>query len=149
MFRGQIPLFFEVIQEPKKSAHGGAIMERRVVAPLRRDSLPSMSFMDNLDFMRPLADGTMKLILTSPPYNLGKVYESRSPLEQYIQQQAQVISECVRLLRPEGSICWQVGNHVQNGKIFPLDTILYHIFKDHGLKFRNQIVWNFEQGLHC
>ncbi len=104
---------------------------------------------DNLAFMRPLPDASMKLIVTSPPYNIGKSYERRTPLEAYVQSQAQVIAECVRLLHPNGSICWQVGNHVDKGEVFPLDMVLYHVFKDHGLKMRNRIVWHFEHGLHC
>ena len=99
--------------------------------------------------MRPLPAGSMKLIVTSPPYNIGKKYERRSKLEVYIQEQTRVIAECVRLLHPEGSICWQVGNHIYRGEVFPLDIILYHLFKDHGLKLRNRIVWQFEHGLHC
>lgn len=104
---------------------------------------------DNLSFMRPLTDGMMQLIVTSPPYNIGKRYERRSPLDAYIQAQAQVISECVRLLNDRGSLCWQVGNHVSNGEIVPLDMALYPIFREHGLKLRNRIVWHFEHGLHC
>jgi adenine-specific DNA-methyltransferase len=108
-----------------------------------------MACADNLDFMRPLRNASIKLIVTSPPYNIGKAYERTSPLDDYVRQQSQVISECVRLLHPQRSICWQVGNHVQNGEIFPLDTVLYRIFKDHGLKLRNRIIWHFEHGLHC
>lgn len=91
----------------------------------------------------------MKLIVTSPPYNIGKSYERREELNRYLAQQAQVIAECSRLLHPNGSICWQVGNHVQNGEIFPLDIFLYPKFIYHGLKLRNRIVWHFEHGLHC
>lgn len=108
-----------------------------------------MACEDNLAFMRPLPDGMMHLIVTSPPYNIGKRYERRSPLNTYIKAQAQVISECVRLLSDRGSLCWQVGNHVDNGEIFPLDIYLYPIFREHGLKLRNRIVWHFEHGLHC
>jgi len=104
---------------------------------------------DNLTFMRPLRSESMNLIVTSPPYNIGKSYEKRSPLEVYVQQQAQVISECVRLLSPTGSLCWQVGNHVQDGEIFPLDIVLSPIFHDYGLRLRNRIIWHFEHGLHC
>ena len=48
-----------------------------------------------------------------------------------------------------GSICWQVGNFVGKGIIIPLDTILFPIFIDAGLKMRNRIIWRFEHGLHC
>jgi adenine-specific DNA-methyltransferase len=90
-----------------------------------------------------------KLIVTSPPYNLGKKYEKKKKLEDYIKEQKQVITECVRVLSPEGSICWQVGNHVDGQEIFPLDILLYPVFKNLGLKLRNRIIWHFEHGLHC
>jgi adenine-specific DNA-methyltransferase len=70
-------------------------------------------------------------------------------LRAYVEAQEATIDECIRLLHPCGSICWQVGNHVQNGEIFPLDIILYPIFQRHGLKLRNRIIWHFEHGLHC
>ena len=109
-----------------------------------------MQCQDNLEFMRDLPPDSMKLIVTSPPYNIGKAYEKRRTLETYLASQAQVISECVRLLHPQGSLCWQVGNHItQDGEVVPLDIALYHLFKDHGLFLRNRIVWHFEHGLHC
>ncbi|WP_253556625.1 DNA-methyltransferase [Robbsia andropogonis] len=91
----------------------------------------------------------MNLIVTSPPYNIGKKYEKRTSLDVYIESQAATIAEAVRLLHPNGSICWQVGNHVDDGEVFPLDMILYRIFKDHGLQLRNRIIWTFGHGLHC
>lgn len=91
----------------------------------------------------------MQLIVTSPPYNIGKPYERRKLLQHYVEQQARVIAECVRLLSERGSLCWQVGNHVESGEIFPLDMVLYPIFQEHGLRLRNRIVWHFEHGLHC
>jgi adenine-specific DNA-methyltransferase len=124
-------------------------MPSATVHHLSRETQVFMACEDNLTFMRPLKSGSMHLIVTSPPYNLGKVYERRRPLESYVSQQAQVISECVRLLSPHGSLCWQVGNHVQSGEIFPLDMVLYPIFREHGLRLRNRIVWHFEHGLHC
>ncbi len=108
-----------------------------------------MACQDNLDFMRPLPSDSMHLIVTSPPYNIGKAYEARSRLDAYVETQARVISECVRLLNQRGSLCWQIGNHVQRGEIFPLDMVLYPVFREHGLKLRNRIIWHFEHGLHC
>ena len=108
-----------------------------------------MACEDNLVFMRGLPDEGMKLVVTSPPYNLGKEYESKAPLDSYLEAQEAVIGECVRLLHPQGSICWQVGNYVQDGEIVPLDTVLYPVFRSLGLKLRNRIVWHFGHGLHC
>lgn len=104
---------------------------------------------DCLDLLTSIPDNFVKLVVTSPPYNLGKPYESRLDLEEYKSQQAKVIKECVRVLDPEGSICWQIGNYVDNGEIIPLDILLYPIFESLGLRLRNRIVWHFEHGLHA
>jgi len=104
---------------------------------------------DCLDLLRKVPDGFAKLIVTSPPYNLGKEYERKLSIEEYIRQQREVILECARVLHQEGSICWQIGNYVDSGEIIPLDVILYPIFRDLGLKMRNRIVWHFGHGLHA
>lgn len=103
----------------------------------------------NLPFMERLADEHIKLVVTSPPYNIGKGYEDKLALADYLDKQARVIQESVRLLHPQGSICWQVGNYVDDGEIVPLDAALYPLFRAQGLKLRNRIVWHFGHGLHC
>jgi adenine-specific DNA-methyltransferase len=93
-----------------------------------------------------------ELIITSPPYNIGKEYEKVVPLDIYIEDQKKTIETCLRLLSPTGSICWQVGNYIEgSGKekeAFPLDIILYPIFKKCGLKLKNRIIWTFGHGLN-
>jgi adenine-specific DNA-methyltransferase len=102
-----------------------------------------------LDLLKTIPDESLQLIVTSPPYNIGKEYEKKLHLDLYLEQQAEVITECVRALSPQGSICWQVGNYVDKGAIIPLDTVLYPIFSNLGLRMRNRIIWHFEHGLHC
>ncbi len=104
---------------------------------------------DCLDFLRQCPDEAFQLIVTSPPYNIGKEYERRLHLDAYLAQQSRIIAECVRCLAHRGSICWQVGNYVDGGAIVPLDTILYPVFRGLGLRMRNRIIWHFEHGLHC
>lgn len=107
---------------------------------------------ETLDCLRQLPDASAQLVITSPPYNLSKEYERdrRQTNEEYVAHQASVIEECVRLLRPGGSLCWEVGNHVTDGRILPLDILLYPTFDRHSdLVLRNRIVWHFEHGLHC
>jgi adenine-specific DNA-methyltransferase len=107
---------------------------------------------DTLDFLRRLPDASAQLVITSPPYNLAKEYERARSLtaEEYLAEQTHVIDECVRVLRPGGSICWEVGNHVADGRVLPLDILLYPAFARHvDLVLRNRIVWHFEHGLHC
>jgi adenine-specific DNA-methyltransferase len=102
-----------------------------------------------LDLLSQIPDGFVKLVVTSPPYNLGKPYEDRLDLDDYLAQQNQVIRECARVLDDKGSICWQVGNYVNNGEIIPLDLVLYPIFSSLQLHLRNRIVWHFGHGLHA
>ena len=88
------------------------------------------------------------LVVTSPPYNLGKKYEQKRQLDEYLAWQASIIDLIVPRVQPTGSICWQVGNFVDNGQIVPLDIELAPIFRRHGLALRNRIVWHFGHGLH-
>lgn len=104
---------------------------------------------DCLHLLRRTPDNFVKLVVTSPPYNLGKPYEPRLDLKAYLAQQRQVIEECVRILDSRGNICWQVGNYVKQGEIIPLDIVLYPIFASLGLRLRNRIVWHFGHGLHA
>lgn len=104
---------------------------------------------DCLRLLRQIPDEFVQLVVTSPPYNLGKPYETRLDLDEYLDQQRIAIEECVRVLNESGSICWQVGNYVQNGEIIPLDVVLYPIFASLGLSLRNRIVWHFGHGLHA
>lgn len=104
---------------------------------------------DCLELLKDIPPGKLKLIITSPPYNVGKEYEKKTQMDQYLEFQKKVITECVRTLADNGSICWEVGNYVENGEIIPLDVLLYPIFSSLGLKLRNRVVWHFGHGLHC
>ena len=109
---------------------------------------------DCLALLRQIPDKSARLVITSPPYNLGKLYERKQQLAEYLKLQGSVIAECVRITRPGGSICWQVGNHVNgHGQIVPLDILLHPIFNKYELtakvRLRNRIIWHFEHGLHC
>lgn len=104
---------------------------------------------DSLNFLKSLPEEAIKLIVTSPPYNIGKSYEKRTSIREYLDSQKEIIAELVRALKSDGSICWQVGNYVDDSEIFPLDIFYYDIFKNFGLKLRNRIIWRFNHGLHC
>ena len=101
------------------------------------------------DLLKQIPDEFCQLVITSPPYNLGKEYEEKINLDIYLDQQEKIIRECVRILKPKGSICWQVGNYVENGEIIPLDILLFPIFSKLHLQLRNRIVWHFGHGLHA
>jgi adenine-specific DNA-methyltransferase len=100
-------------------------------------------FLDSLP-KEPIFD----LVVTSPPYNIGKPYESQVALEEYIEWQRRIIMKIYIRLKDTGSICWQVGNYIENGSIMPLDIEIAPIFKYLNMKLRNRIIWHFGHGLH-
>lgn len=104
---------------------------------------------DTYQFLKKLPDNTIKLVITSPPYNIGKVYEKKKHLSEYLDFQSDVIAELVRVLKNDGSICWEVGNYVKDGEVYPLDIYFYDLFKRHNLKLRNRVIWHFGHGLHA
>jgi DNA modification methylase len=104
---------------------------------------------DSLEFLKTVPDNSINLIVTSPPYNIGKDYEEKVALKTYLKNQEIIIKQLYTKLKNEGSVCWEVGNYVNNGEIYPLDIHFYDIFKGLGMKLRNRIVWHFGHGLHC
>ncbi|WP_201260024.1 site-specific DNA-methyltransferase [Tissierella sp. P1] len=103
---------------------------------------------DCCEILRKVPDNSIKLIITSPPYNIGKEYETKESIEVYLQTQTEIIEEIIRVLSHDGSICWQVGNYIDDYEVYPLDIFYYEIFKKFGLKLRNRIIWHFGHGLH-
>jgi adenine-specific DNA-methyltransferase len=100
-------------------------------------------FLDKLPAI-PLFD----LVVTSPPYNIGKEYEKQMPLGEYLKWQERIIQKIHLRLKDTGSICWQIGNYVENGYILPLDIEIAPFFKSLDMKLRNRIIWHFGHGLH-
>lgn len=115
---------------------------KRVKAKLYRQDVEG--FLDNLP-IEPIFD----LTVTSPPYDIGKPYEKRVPLGEYLDWQKGIIEKIVKRTKDTGSICWQVGNYAENGSIRPLDIEIAHVFYDLGLKLRNRIIWHFGHGMHA
>ena len=80
---------------------------------------------DTYQVLKSIESKKFDLIITSPPYNIGKEYETKQSIEKYLEKQQEVISELVRVLSEQGSICWQVGNYVEKGEVFPLDIYYF------------------------
>lgn len=104
-----------------------------------------------LDLLDKLPDESVQLIFTSPPYSIKKEYEKGYSLADVLAFQEELIEDCFRVLKPEGSICWQVGNYVdgEGGERVPWDILLYKVFRRLGLKLRNRIIWHYEHGMHA
>lgn len=88
-------------------------------------------------------------MVTSPPYNLGKSYEVRGPLEDYVQRQSSVIESVAKKVKSTGYFCWQTGYTIEEGALIPLDSLFYPVFIDLGFKLKNRVIWTFGSGMHA
>lgn len=104
---------------------------------------------DCRDLLATLPDECVDLIVSSPPYNLGKEYEAKRALQVYLDEQEGVLRECVRVLSPTGSIFWQVGSFSDNGVLIPLDIRFFPMLESLGLIPKNRIAWARQHGLHA
>lgn len=114
----------------------------------RRDARVMLLRGDSSHILESVPAKCINLVLSSPPYNLGKEYENKLSLDEFLPAMRMTCAMLARAVRDDGAICWQVGNFVQHGEIIPLDIIYYEIFKNLGFKLRNRIVWHYRHGLH-
>ena len=105
-------------------------------------SLFTGDILEKLNFIHPQQ---IDLIVSSPPYNIGKSYEEKQPLEDYLNWIEKVIKGCDRVLKLNGSICWQLGAYHKDKELFPLDFYYYQIMKKFNYKLKNRIIWNCEK----
>lgn len=99
--------------------------------------------------LKELPDACVDIIVSSPPYNVGKEYEKKVELSSYLEEQTTVLEECYRVLKTTGSIFWQVGTYVDEKRHIPLDVKFFPILENLGLLPRNRIVWIRPHGLHA
>jgi adenine-specific DNA-methyltransferase len=105
---------------------------------------------DCLGFLNKIPDESIDLVVSSPPYNIGKTINDRQPLEQYLDWQKEVLTECNRVLKHTGSIFWEIGAYIGNdGAHIPLDIKFFPIFEDLGMIPRNRIIWIRPHGMHA
>lgn len=110
---------------------------------------------DCIEFLQKLPDESVNLVVTSPPYCIGKAYEdSRNDIKTFQAQHINMFDELYRIMKPGGSICWQIGYHISDQCVIPLDCIIYDIFTslseahDYPFILRNRIIWTFGHGLN-
>jgi adenine-specific DNA-methyltransferase len=105
---------------------------------------------DALRFLATLDSASVDLVISSPPYFMGKEYDTSCSIADFIAVHERVLERLIRIVKPGGSICWQVGHHVSKNVEIPLDSLVYGVFaKSEFLKLRNRIIWTFGHGEHC
>jgi adenine-specific DNA-methyltransferase len=114
------------------------------------DKTPTVVFNgDCMELLRSMPDSSVSLTITSPPYCMGKEYETSHSLDDFVAAHVRILPEIVRVTRSGGSICWQVGYHVEKNLCSPLDYLVFDIMRSHEeVNLRNRIIWSFGHGLH-
>lgn len=110
---------------------------------------------DCIDLLKALPNNSVDLVITSPPYCIGKAYEDpHNDIEFFKAQHNSMFKELYRVTKIGGSLCWQVGYHISEKCVVPLDCIIYDIFTTNSEKLqypfilRNRIIWTFGHGLN-
>lgn len=120
-----------------------------------KDGLVTLFNGDCLILLKQIPDETVDIIITSPPYCMGKAYENpKNDIQTFKEIHKRIVHDLYRVLKPGGSICWQIGYHVTERSVIPLDYIVYGVFssfqdkENNPLVLRNRIVWTFGHGLN-
>ncbi len=111
-------------------------------------------FGDSRELLKKIPSKSVKLVVTSPPYNIGKEYgkyKDKIPLNEWKDLINDITKEVMRILTDDGSFFLNlspvpIGN---KREILPLPFIGYTIFKDNGLYLRNMITWTFNNMQNC
>ena len=91
--------------------------------------------------MEELPDNSVHLMVTSPPYNVGKEYDENLTLQEYRQFLKRVWKEVYRVLVPGGRACINIANLGRKPYI-PLHAFIVEDMLELGFLMRGEIIWN-------
>tara|TARA_Y100000590_G_scaffold202693_1_gene230112 strand:+ start:969 stop:2093 length:1125 start_codon:yes stop_codon:yes gene_type:complete len=92
-----------------------------------------------------IPDSSIHLMITSPPYNVGKKYDENLDLEEYLDLLRSVFSETFRVLVPGGRACINIAN-VGRKPYIPYHKFVIDIMTEIGFLMRGEIIWNKSAG---
>jgi len=98
-------------------------------------------FCKSSEKMEELPDNSVHLMVTSPPYNVGKEYDKDFTLEEYLEFLKRVWKEVYRVLVPGGRVCINIANLGRKPYI-PLHAFIIRDMLDIGFLMRGEIIWN-------
>jgi DNA modification methylase len=108
--------------------------------PVPPESLDKI-FCNSSEKMEEIPDNSIHLMVTSPPYNVGKEYDENLTLNEYREFLRKVWSEAKRVLVPGGRACINVANLGRKPYI-PLHVFIVEDMLDLGFLMRGEIIWN-------
>lgn len=122
------------------------------IKPLRRSDIKYVEndidreyldkiFVKSSESMSELPDSSVHLMVTSPPYNVGKDYDEDLTLKEYTALLSKVFAETFRVLVPGGRACINVANLGRKPYI-PLHSEIIRIMEKMDFFMRGEIIWN-------
>ena len=91
--------------------------------------------------MDALPECSVHLVVTSPPYNVGKEYDNNLTLDEYRAFIKRVLAEVYRVLVPGGRICFNIAN-LGRRPYLPMHRFIIEDMLTLGFLMRGEIIWN-------
>jgi len=120
-------------------------LQRHNISPFYKCESGLIYCGDCLEMMKGMPDGCVDLIITSPPYNVGKEYEDELTEKEYKRFLIYAFSQIRRVLKDDGRICWNVPYQMYTKRMSHEISQWYlsvHSLLSVGLKLRDNITWN-------
>ncbi len=95
---------------------------------------------DARDVLKKFPDNSIHLMVTSPPYNVGKEYDKDLTLSEYLDFLRDVLKQVYRVLVWGGRICFNVAN-IGRKPYIPLHKYVIDIFEELGFLMRGEVIW--------
>ena len=116
--------------------------------PLLKTDMCTIYNSDCVEAMKYIPSESIDLILTSPPYNINKEYETNLSMDDYIKWSKKWIDVSTSLLKPDGTFWLNVGytKSYPKAKCMPLNYLLWDKIP---MYFMQEVVWHYKAGVAC
>ena len=104
------------------------------------DKIINQIFAHSSEEMPEIPDGSVALMVTSPPYNVGKEYDDDLSLDEYLGLLERVFRETYRVLEAGGRVAVNVAN-LGRKPYLPLNHYVADLLTDIGFLLRGEIIW--------
>ena len=91
--------------------------------------------------MDEIPDDSVHLMITSPPYNVGKDYDEDLSLDEYLELLSSVLGQTYKKLVTGGRACINIAN-IGRKPYIPLHAMVIEIMLDLGFLMRGEIIWD-------
>jgi len=120
----------------------------KIGTPYFKDTKCALYCTDSLIAQKKICGNIFDLIVTSPPYNIGKEYETVKPIDSYINWSIEWITDSSKLLKNNSALMLNIGYiSIENkGRAIPIPYLLWDKIP---LFLQQEIVWNYSAGVAC